>query len=238
MVAREAVRDGDAAPRIMVLVPRPDLGWREHLEIAAVLPATAADREVQFAAGLDDEAGRGPWIDGVEFPEDMQRYQPARNTQRIATTNGAPSIDVVPRTATEPRYQVPGGLVGVHGWRSDLYKSGPAPQTWQERLPVKNSFGFIQYELGWTRRYAAGAKFMDVLSYRGRVFEVRVREKGPRGWHSFVDYRNPADAPLGYERVRTSQCASCHRDAGSGGYAVGLAPGGDEVLSDPFPRVR
>ena len=53
------------------------------------------------------------------------RYRPARFTQRIAVTNDRDSITPVPRSATEAKYQVPGGLVGVVGWRSSLYKFIP-----------------------------------------------------------------------------------------------------------------
>jgi hypothetical protein len=182
----------------------------------------------------------GLWPAPLEFPQ-MVKYQRARFTQSIATTNGRPSIDSVPIRNLEKHWHQPGGLQDVPRslWRSDVYVHvEPDSYRWLERLPVKNSFGFIQYELGWTRAYADGTFFCDVLSTERGVFEVRFREKVAGKWENTIAFKDPAARPPGFFTIKTRQCNSCHGQAGTGGYAVGLVPGGDTVLSDPFPALE
>src|ERR1700734_1538623 len=100
-------------------------------------------------------------VSHLTFLQRLTRYEPARNTQAIAqrSSNGGPFlpvIDVHPRTVMEEKYVVPGGLVGIDGWRSALYASTTA-NTFQAKLPVVNSFGYTQHELGWTRTFDDGS---------------------------------------------------------------------------------
>lgn len=191
-----------------------------------------------FSASAQD----GPWPKGLEFPQGLVKYSRARLTQSIATTNGRPSIDLVPIRSLEAHWRQPGGLQDVPRgmWRSDLYKFIAAGGwTWLDRLPVKNSFGFFQRELGHTRAYADGTFFADVLSNReGQVFEVRYREKVNGRWENSIAYRERSARPKGFFRIKLRQCHICHDQAGSGGYGTGLVPGGDGVLSDPFPALE
>src|SRR6185369_2028701 len=122
--------------------------------------------------------------------------------------------------ALEERWQVPGGMAGVVGWQSDLYKFVPeGGSVWVGGISVKNSLGYFQTEGGWKRSYPVGAWFADVLSHRGKVFEVRFAEKQDDGWHRYVAFKDRAARPPGYTGLKQS-CASCHdgdEKPGSGG---------------------
>lgn len=253
IVCQTVALDGYDPPCIVVSVPARDwLDWR------ATLPATATDadiaaairgeRKVSQAAvpfdvppqqAADDElpAAVAAWIDGWNLGH-FERYRPARNTQRIATTNGAPSITPMSRRSLERKYQVPGGTEHAVGVRSDLFKWASS-RRWTTRLPVLNSFGYFQHEVGWTREYDVGSTFMDVLSHNGRIFAVRVAEKQADGaWRRFTDYRDRKAEPPGYVHVRPAQCNECHRDANTGGYATAMVSGGDQIFSDPYPELE
>ncbi len=195
--------------------------------------------ELSAPPTAEGEIGRGPWPESLPFPEEMQRYTPARYTQEIAVTDGRDRISRVPRRNLELKWQVPGGMEGVHGWRSDLYRYVPAaPQVWVGNIAVWNGSNF-QQNRGWRRAYRDGTFFADVLSNdKGEVFEVRYREKEGGRWFNHVAFRNKAARPRGYVAIRTNQCASCHDQAGTGGYGTGLVPGGDGVLSDPFTALE
>ncbi len=184
----------------------------------------------------DDTNGRGPWPTSLPFPEGAERYMPAKVTQSIYTLNNSPAIDRVDRRQLKAETFVPGGMESVQGWRSDLYRYVPPgwQRSWRARMPVVNSFGATQYELGWTRAYPDGTYFIDALSNsEGEPFEIRMREKIGGRWQSYIAWKNIDARPTGYHGLNRS-CASCHEQAGTGGYAVGLWPGGDTVLSDPL----
>lgn len=183
----------------------------------------------------DDSAAAGRWPASLPRFPGMQRYRSARYTQAIYTLNDAPAIDPVDRGLLKPEWQVPGGMEGVHGWKSDLYRYIPDgwQRQWQQRKPVKNSFGTTQFELGFHRAYPDGTYFVDALSHDGRPFEVRVREKNDGVWTSYIAWKDVSARPPGYAGL-TKRCAECHNQAGSGEYGVGLVPGADTVISDPF----
>ena len=224
----------------------------------SVLPSDASTADIRRAAGLevsrlaspfarmlrsgevprtadDDGAAIGRWPKALPFPTEAVRYKPARFTQSIYTLNNSQAIDKIDRRQLKQEWQVPGAMEGVHGWQSDLYRFVPGGvKTWQERMPVKNSFGHYQYELGWTRRYPDGTFFVDALSNaNGQPFEVRMREKIDGRWHSYIAWRNREARPEWYHGLMQT-CQHCHSQAGSGEYGVGLVPGGDSVLSDPI----
>ena len=174
----------------------------------------------------------------VSVPLGFVPYKSATVTQQIYTSNGRPRIDWVSRTQLERKWQVPGGLDGVTGWRSDLYQKQTGWQ-WTERMPVLNSFGYYQYEVGYTRAYDDGSMFLDILTNTatGKVFEIRVAEKRRGRWIRSVDYRDIDQRPAGYKRVRSRDCRTCHEQAGTGNYAGPLVPGNDTVISAPFRGV-
>lgn len=178
------------------------------------------------------------WTD-ADVPEYMTRYTPAKYTQEIAVTNGRDRISPVPRTRLEAKWHVPGGLAGINGWVSELWSWAPR-RTWVGNIPVLNSYGHFQQNRGWKVSYEPGTEFLDVLKNKasGEVFEVRKAMKTDKGWQRFVTYRRAEHRPAGYHGPKGLNCKSCHDEAGSGGYATGLVPGGDTVLSMPFENLE
>jgi hypothetical protein len=167
---------------------------------------------------------------GVPPPEG-ERYETAKWTQRVAVTNGRDTISPVPRSGLEAHWQTSGGMVGIAGVVSEKFKVlPPGGKTWIGNIQVWNGGGY-QSNRGIVRSYPDGTRFEDRLSYRGVVFEVRVRVKRGGVWKSSVTYSSAAARPPGYRGLGQS-CASCHDQAGTGGYAAGLVPGGDGVLSE------
>lgn len=242
---------------------RLDMHWDASVwEIAEEIRRKAVSQEAapfggrwyQLLAGLydpeladADPPAASSWPDGVPFPKGLVTYEPTSWTQAIFTLNGAPAIERVHRSRLSPSRDVqsawqagiPGGMDGISDFRSTLYRHVPTERTFQVRLPVVNQFGFTQYELGWSRAYPNGTLFVDVLdnTTTGKVFEARAREKAGGQWFSYVFFRRRDHQPAGYRGLKQT-CVSCHELAGTGGYAVGLIPGGDTVISDPFPALE
>jgi hypothetical protein len=182
------------------------------------------------------------WPKDLPFPEGMQRYRQAQWTQTIATTNERPRITPTHKGVLEDHWQQPGGLQGVprSTYRTWAYKFLPQPPTvWVGRIPVLNRFRNYQFELGWRRSYVDGTFFCDVLeNSKGKVFEIRYREKVAGNWENTIAYKDASARPDGFFKIRTDQCNNCHFQAGTGGYAAGLVQGGDTVLSDPFTALE
>lgn len=239
---------------VVVCVPHPGkfMVWK------ATLPVIATDGDIVKAVrpsaapfdksnkrmyarpdGQDDDAA-GLWLDWMERPEGMVRYRPARFTQSIGiTTDLNTGIRVheilrVDRSGLESHWRVPGGMDSVSGWRSDLWKYEPSPARIDVgTIFVRNSLGYMQLNRGYRRAYADGTWFVDVLSNDGVIFEVRIAEKDNGRWSRYVAYKNRPARSEAYSGLSV-KCAACHDQAGSGGYAVGLVPGGDTIISDPF----
>lgn len=183
------------------------------------------------ATADDDLSGYGPWPKEVEKIKGLKRYVPATMTQ-MTFNKGV--IQAVPIRKLEPKWHQSGGMEGIEGWRSDLYKFVPqAVDTKRSWVPVFNGSN-DQLEHAFTRSYPDGTTFLDVLSTGDKVFEVRQARKDNGKWNRKVIHRDESAYPSGYTGLKQS-CASCHDEAGTGGYAVGLVPGGDTVLSDPIP---
>lgn len=174
----------------------------------------------------------GAWL----LPEKAERYEPTTVTQSIYTTNGfsVHHVDQVPISGLEAKWHQSGGMLGVKGVVSVKYKLLPkAPRSWVDDIAILNGSGDYQNNRGIKREYADGTRFDDVLSHEGKVFEHRVREKRSGKWKSSVIWTDEAARPAGYTGL-TVDCASCHKQAGTGSYGSGLVPGGDTVLSDPL----
>jgi hypothetical protein len=167
------------------------------------------------------------------LPAWLTRYEKAGYTQRIAVTDGRDTITPVPIAGIESKWHQPGGMEGVQGWRSELYKYVAGGQAWVGDIAVWNGSNF-QNNRGHKRLYGDGTVFVDALTYQGKPFEIRRRTKKNGRWESDVIFRDKAAYPPGYAGLKGQTCSSCHDEAGTGGYAVGLVPGGDGVLSDPF----
>ncbi len=208
--------------------------------------ASAGAQDVYLLNSLPTTEPPSGWPETVPFPKGLAPFVRAKFTQSIATTNGRPSIDAVPRTRTLPKWQVSGGMEHIPKtlWKSEVYKFIPEyHERWTARRPVKNSFGFIQYELGWHHRYTDGTVFVDRLTnaQTGKDFELRVAEKQDGAWRRYVAFRDESQRPAGYAGLKGMTCATCHNTKdgpGTGGYAVGLVPGDDTVVSDPFPALE
>jgi hypothetical protein len=254
---RENVPEVQGRPSIMVYIPD-GAGWlqagrrlgpdadnakigetinlmRQRQVSRAATPFVPSGRQAEAAD--DDQDAAGPWPESITFMKGIRRYRPARYTQRIAVTDNRDSITPVPRSQLEAKWQVPGGLVGLTGWKSDLRRYIPEGGVQGiANIAVWNGSSF-QNNRGHVRRYPTGTVFMDILSNTetGKVFEHRIAEKNEDGtWERYVAFRDPEQRPLGYVPLKSHQCASCHAEAGTGGYATGLVPGGDTVLSDEF----
>ncbi len=178
-----------------------------------------------------------PWPRSVAKPKGLIRYKRANYTQEIAVTNDRDRITPVHRSKLVSKWHQSGGMEGVAGYHSDVYKLIPVGG-WigVTNIDVWNGSNF-QKNRGWTRSYPDGTTFYDILSKDGEVFEARERRKENGTWKSRVVFKDENHRPAGYAGLAVS-CASCHDEAGSGGYATGLVPGGDTVLSDPFEALE
>jgi len=194
-----------------------------------VLPSARHDDNLEVA---------GPWPSQLEKPKGFVRYKRANYTQDIAVTNDVDRVYAVPRSGLLAKWHQSGGLEGIDTdeFRSDLYKNEKAAQvrTFVADIQVKNSLGYFQPNRGYKRQYPDGSKFLDVLSNKdGKVFEIRQREKLESAWDNTILFKDEKARPVGYTGLKVA-CASCHSEAGTGSYASGLVPGGDETLSDPI----
>ncbi len=171
------------------------------------------------------------------LPDGAKRYAGTKWTQEIFQyTGGARIIRPFPiANMDDKRWQQPGGMLGVTGWKVEKFKSIPGGDVkhYTEGLTVKNSIGTTQVETAIKRTYPIGTRFDEVLlnADSGKVFEHRVREKAADGWKSHVEFADEGQRPTGYTGLTVS-CSSCHSQTGSGKYAEGLVPGGDGVFSD------
>ena len=198
-----------------------------------------------------EDLGRGPWPDDFDFPADMERYESARMTQLVASTT-FPHIshagdfqNPVPRTVLDEKYRVNGGMVGIKGVRSDVYRNEASKgvRHWLGLITVKNSAQYTQPVTAWKTEFPEGSKFMDVLSKDGKVFEIREREKFLGRWRYSVAYEDPDARPKGYSGKIAQSCVSCHKNAGGAdvedaNYNGGLPPGGDQTFSVPIPAME
>lgn len=236
----------DYPPECIVVTERGGSTWR------ATLGVKANDSDIRRAAGLEVtpravpfrklRLGEVPIADDSEdvagrlaFLKDLVPYQSAKNTQ---TTFRRWSGVIVPspRLSLENKWQVPGGLDGVHGWSSQLLKSKEA---FASEFLVRQDPSDGSSAITWGRIYPDGTTFADVLrNESGVVFEVRVADKRDGIWERFTAYRNVNARPNGYVPVSSRQCRECHDAAGRSEYAGAAIPGADGVLSDPIDVIE
>lgn len=174
------------------------------------------------------------WPVGLSFIGDLERYTPAKNTQHT-TRRWSGGLGSVSRSSVEIKWNVPGGLVGVSGWKSTLYRSKIRARVYLGRADANDSVSAVT----WHRSYPDGATFADVLrNDAGQMFEVRVAEKVNGEWRRYVAFKDVEARPHGYAPQTSRQCAACHVMAGAVEYGAAAIPGGDTVLSDPFDDVE
>lgn len=209
-----------------------------HIAHANRLPqSTLAKRLPQSVLAEVADAASAPRKYVPELPAGAVEYRSDGWTQEIAVTNGFDRITPVPISHLEAKWHGSGGLVGLRGWKSKKYRvipEGKKVATWIDNIQVLNSSGYYQPNRGIKRAYPDGTEFHDILTNdTGEIFEHRVRKKENGQWESSVEYSDEKARPPGYRGLKVS-CNSCHNEAGTGGYATGLVPGGDTVLSDPL----
>lgn len=235
----------DDTPRIIVVNP-PNLRGLAYRSDEEIVISRGANpfRKGEIKIAEDEE----PWLASVAKPKGTVRYLPTLLTQEIAVTNDRDRITPVSKFNLPTKWHVPGGLDGVEGWSSTLYKYIPKDASDNHHIGnilvvngIPNGRGgfFTQQNRGHKRSYPVGTIFTDVLSNaNGEVIEHREWEKindyGEIKWIPGV-YRTNAQRPEGFPKIKSNQCITCHSEAGTGGYATGLIPGGDNILSDPFP---
>lgn len=172
-----------------------------------------------------------------DVPKDAVEYKKDGLTQSIATLNDRPSIvKVLVSDLPDKDWLQSGGVKGIEGVVSRKFRTLPAKakvKTGLALIPVLNSFDNYQNELGIIREYPDGTRFDDVLYYKGRIFEHRMREKVDGEWTNKILTSDKDLRPPGYKGLGR-KCASCHDQTGTGGYDKGLVPGGDGVFSDPL----
>ena len=229
----------DSGPSVVIGVPDKKLGmvWR------ATLAADATDAEIRKEVGpaplpffktlrekreqriADDDIKRQ-----LPFLSDMEPYTTAKRVQ-FSFRRWSGFISSVPRDQVDEKWRTAGGLVGVHGWTNQLYRSASSTV----------GLGYMpDGAITWQRSYVDGSIFADVLrNDSGAVFEVRVAEKNNGRWERYAAYRDSAAYPPGYSSIKRNACASCHASAGDLAYGGSPAvPGGDTILSDPISRVE
>lgn len=236
--------DGYKAPCIVVAVPRKDYqDWKATLpptataaDVRKVLSRPEVRAAVPFRPGEialpdDDENSRSMPASVAEMMLSLTPYNAATMTQ---TTNRRVTGMLFPslRSALELKWRVPGHMEGVRDWSSKLYKSDHQPKVFLARQEPFDSVAAVT----WFREYPDGTKFMDVLrNGGGNVFEVRAAEKVAGKWDRGIIYRDIDARPESYEPPTRKQCAGCHQLAGVAVYGGAAVPGGDEVISDPYP---
>lgn len=257
-VACEDFFDGvGSGAGIVVAVPNAG-GWFDRYD----LPAEATDQQVLAASRRREEVrpSASPFArqsaprdelltadadrairslrrrapDLADYLATMEPYRRATMTQHTGRRVSG-GISAKSRDSLEQKWNVPGGLVGVSGWRSSLFRLTLRPRVFLARQYPYSDIDAVT----WYREYPDGAEFADVLSNTsGEVFEVRLAEKGGGEWRRSVAYKDRAARPAGYLPLKRAECNSCHSQAGVSAYDAAAVPGGDGVLSDPYEHLE
>lgn len=247
-VRMDDLDDGGTGPRIMVY-PLTAQGYHAREQGRGTLPATATDAAIRREAGLSlpaipfrpnakREARDFPSVEGdsLAFLRGMESYTSATRVQ-VTFRRWSGMITSASRESQEARWNIPGGLTGVEGWSSTLYRSrGRRATVFLVRQDPSDGNSAVT----WNRRYPDGSQFADVLrNADGEIFEVRYAEKSDGQWDRYILYRNVAARPHGYDGIARGSCVSCHRDKpGSSEYGGAAIPGGDEIFSESIDPVE
>lgn len=208
------------------------------------LPATAMDADLQAAiapkggrpvaavpfeqtATADDEEA----AQLVPMIAELEPYQRATMTQQ-SFRRWSGVISPFPRSRTLAKWRSPGGLEGVHGWSSRLYRTkGMRVRAFLTRQDPSDGNSAVT----WWQNYPDGSTFADVLrNDAGVVFEVRIAEKSSGEWERFIAYKKASARPEGYSPLKRSDCRSCHLSAGIAEYGGTANPGADGIFSHPI----
>lgn len=233
----------DADPRIVAAADPDSRGL--------TLSADATDAQIRRAAGMWVQPVATPFErksakrEGLEslpvggdgslaFLSDLEVYQSARRVQ-VSFRRWSGMITSTSRESVEARWKTNGGLVGVEGWTSTLYRSrGERARVFLARDDPSDG----NSQVTWQRSYG-DVTFADVLrNADGEVFEVRVAEKSGGVWDRYAAYQNAAARPHGYSGLPRKACVECHNRAGENAYGSAAIPGGDTVFSDAIEPVE
>lgn len=242
-----ALDNGTITNGVVVAVPDRQIGlsWRD------TLPGNASEESIRRAAGL----GASPSVIPFFNPSSSSRLSPAKRTAddewlkrqlpflaelepyetasrvQYSERRNIGYISSYPRDRAEAKWNVPGGLEGVTGWSSELFR----------RASMLVFLGRVRGDaITWQPLYLDGDVFADVLRNEvGTVFEVRVAERVDGVWDRYVAYRDARAFPPGYVPIRRGSCQECHANAGDALYGNKPAvPGGDGIFSNPIPQVE
>lgn len=207
------------------------LFFERYLE-KGVQPIQAAPFREGEVRTVDDDKDA---ISLVAFLGEMEPYARARRSQ-ISFRRWQGFIAPFPRSRLDPKWNTPGGLIGVSGWSSRLYRT---KGTKAREFLIRQDPGDSSSTVTWDRSYPDGTAFADVLrNDKGKIFEIRLAEKLDGVWDRYVAYRNRDARPHGYAPPGREMCVACHRKAGRSEYGEAANPGGDDVFSDPMEALE
>lgn len=231
-------------------------GWFTRREERQVLPVVArpfqdqprqALQRIATTDGKLQERLVSLWPKDVEMPAGLVAYHPTRKSQRMAITNGVDTNQIYDKdqddhwtnapTAFNPNRQfpwaVPGGLDNSNGWESIIAVALPsAPAVYEGRVEAG-----ARHPLPKTRwSFAEGTKFVDLLAYKGKTFELRTRTKVNGQWVSRKEHEDKTARPEGYVGLSKS-CVECHQGAG-GQLQYGISVRGDDGVFSWSPWDR
>jgi hypothetical protein len=190
----------------------------------------------KLSAERDGKAIRSVWPAAIPFPEDVEAYQSAKLVQHTGNRSGTGAHFTESRSVLPRKWSVPGGLEGINGWRSVLLRSKDNHSVSKRvRANPAEHLGEIVYAKVYER-----ATFYDLLlNSDGKPFELREATKRDGKWERFVAWKDVSARPAGYVPFKSSSdCITCHSEAGSGGYGAARNPGWDTVLSEPLDGVE
>jgi hypothetical protein len=190
-----------------------------ELIVVGLLSQTASE-----PAGYDPL--KALWPSDVAMPKGLKEYKPWRFSQRLVILNGQRHNHWWPNHADHPfansspeqnpnarhPWAVPGGMDNLRGWHALKACVIPgAVKIWTEDVNVPAArFPLPQHR--WA--FPDGTVFADLLTYDGKLFELRTLKKVDGQWQRRVEHQNKDHAPPGYKGAGKA-CVDCHSRAGA-----------------------
>jgi len=201
-----------------------------------------ADASGVYLAVSEQEALKSVWPKSVPVPQGLSFYVPTRLVQRSAVTDTPQegrynelTVGWLGRQSQSP-YDVPGGLEGISRGEWSAFPAtikGKEVKYFNKIDPFSGAFGGRLRRID--RSFEGGSVFYDLLvNARGKPFELRAMSFDGDVPEPMVLFADHSEAPVGYNRVRSKDCLSCHQDAGSVRYASGNVVGGGYNFSFPY----
>jgi hypothetical protein len=181
------------------------------------------------------------WPKTVPFPARLHFYTRSGYSQRLTITNGLDHHVWMPVSQDDgissernPNRKFPwatsGGTDDLPDFKSHVGVSFPKDaevEIYTERVEAGARRLLPMYKWNWPK----GSIFIDMLTHKNQVFEIRRREKlGDEDWVSKIVFQDADKAPKDFKGAGQS-CLSCHGKTGSqDGYGIRIR-GGDTVFS-------